>query len=63
MQAEAFTGAGQEPALGQAHESVGEHSPWTAAVGTTKKGFQREWLPKAAKESHIINMIIIKQFT
>lgn len=43
--------------------SVCEHSPWAATVGTTEEGFWRGRLPRVATESHIINMIIIKQFT
>lgn len=64
LRTEKLTGAGNAPALvSHAHTSVCEHSPWATTVGTTKKGFRRDWLPKVAKESHIINMIIINQFT
>lgn len=35
--------------VSHAHKSVSEHSPWAATVGTTKKGFWGDWLPKVAK--------------
>lgn len=61
---EKVTGGGNEPApASHVHKSVCEHSPWAATVGTAEGGFWRGRLPRVAKESHIINMIIIKQFT
>lgn len=35
----------------------------SATAGTTKKGFWGGRLPRVAEESHVINMIIIQQFT
>lgn len=56
-------GGGDDPAGQSCVGSVCEHSPWAATVGTTEEGFWRGRLPRVATESHIINMIIIKQFT
>lgn len=64
VRTEKLTGGGDGPGLvSHMRKSVCEHSPWAATVGTTEEGFWRGRLPRVAKESHIINMIIIKQFT